>query len=69
MEDEVYRNYRTFATNAILSKAPDNVLENASGSIEDFHGQYHGIIGGYGAGHMGHISLAAFDPIFWMHHW
>jgi tyrosinase len=70
IEDEVYRNFRTFSTNAVLPKAneqPEANLEKASGSIEDFHGKYHAIIGG--TGHMSFISTAAFDPIFWMHHW
>ncbi|CVL03756.1 related to tyrosinase precursor (monophenol monooxygenase) [Fusarium mangiferae] len=71
IEDEVYRNFRTFSTNAVLPKAkqqPESTLENASGSIEDFHGKYHGYIGGFRSGHMSFISTAAFDPIFWMHH-
>ncbi|KAH7232954.1 common central domain of tyrosinase-domain-containing protein [Fusarium tricinctum] len=69
IEDKVYRNFRTFSTNAVLPKAneqPEANLEKASGSIEDFHGKYHAIIGG--TGHMSFISTAAFDPIFWMHH-
>jgi tyrosinase len=36
------------------------------GSIEGFHGNYHNFIGG--DGHMGNISVAAFDPVFWFHH-
>lgn len=71
MEDEVYRNFRTFATNAVFPKPNENpkaTLERASGSIEDFHGAYHVIIGN-DDGHMGSIASAAFDPIFWMHHW
>ncbi|KAF5591026.1 tyrosinase precursor (monophenol monooxygenase) [Fusarium subglutinans] len=70
MEDEVYRNFRTFSTNAVLSKPgerPIAMLEEASGSIEDFHGAYHVTIGNPD-GHMGSIATAAFDPIFWMHH-
>lgn len=38
------------------------------GSIEGLHGNYHTIIGGSN-GHMSHPSIAAFDPIFWFHHW
>ncbi|RBQ80962.1 hypothetical protein FVER14953_10660 [Fusarium verticillioides] len=69
MEDEVYRNYRTFSTNAVLKpgEKPTAMLEEASGSIEDFHGGYHVTIGDP-SGHMGSIATAAFDPIFWMHH-
>jgi tyrosinase len=46
---------------------PEANLEETSGSIEDFHGGYHGTIGGNR--HMSFISTAAFDPIFWMHRW
>ncbi|KAF5635886.1 tyrosinase precursor (monophenol monooxygenase) [Fusarium sp. NRRL 52700] len=70
IEDEVYRNFRTFATNAVFPKPnekPGAILQRASGSIEGFHGGYHVTIGG--DGHMGSIASAAFDPIFWMHHW
>lgn len=37
------------------------------GSIEGIHGDYHSLIGGEN-GHMGHPSIAAFDPVFWLHH-
>ncbi|KAG5799174.1 hypothetical protein H9Q69_001806 [Fusarium xylarioides] len=69
IQDEVYRNFRTFSTNKVmpLKDQPGAPLERASGSIEGFHGQYHFIIGGDG-GHMDFIEMAAFDPIFWMHH-
>ncbi|SCV49123.1 related to tyrosinase precursor (monophenol monooxygenase) [Fusarium fujikuroi] len=69
MEDEVYRNFGAFATNAVFPKPnekPKATLERPSGSIESFHGAYHVTIGG--DGHMGSIASAAFDPIFWMHH-
>ncbi|KAF5586322.1 tyrosinase precursor (monophenol monooxygenase) [Fusarium pseudocircinatum] len=72
IEDEVYRNFRTFATNAVLPKAKEKLestLERPSGSIEDLHNGYHGTIGGSGgSGHMSWIETSAFDPIFWMHH-
>ncbi|KAF5642479.1 tyrosinase precursor (monophenol monooxygenase) [Fusarium tjaetaba] len=70
MEDEIYRNFRTFSTNAVFPKPnekPKATLERPSGSIEDFHGAYHVTIGSKN-GHMGSIASAAFDPIFWMHH-
>jgi tyrosinase len=38
----------------------------ASGSLEGIHGAYHGLIGG--TGHMGAVAVAAFDPVFWIHH-
>ncbi|KAI9692221.1 MAG: hypothetical protein M1822_006451 [Bathelium mastoideum] len=36
------------------------------GSLEDFHNSMHDFIGS--EGHMGTTSIAAFDPVFWMHH-
>ncbi|KAF5690448.1 tyrosinase precursor (monophenol monooxygenase) [Fusarium circinatum] len=73
IEDEVYRNFRTFSTNAVLepNEKPEATLETASGSIEDLHNSYHLIVGGAAggaAGHMNDTSTAALDPIFWMHH-
>ncbi|KAF5987868.1 Tyrosinase [Fusarium coicis] len=68
IQDEVYRNFKTFSTNAVL-KPNENLratLDWASGSLEDFHNKYHGYIGGNG--HMSFRETAAFDPIFWMHH-
>jgi tyrosinase len=38
-----------------------------SGSLEDLHNFYHGATGGQG--HMARVPVAAFDPIFWLHHW
>ncbi|KAL8832127.1 MAG: hypothetical protein Q9191_000449 [Dirinaria sp. TL-2023a] len=35
-------------------------------SLEDVHDKLHGLIGG--KGHMGNIAVAAFDPVFWLHH-
>lgn len=42
--------------------------KDGSGSLEgSIHGNYHNLIGG--SGHMSTPSLAAFDPVFWFHHW
>jgi tyrosinase len=39
-------------------------------SLEGIHGSVHNAVGGlnFGGGHMSNIPVAAFDPIFWMHH-
>ncbi|OBS26116.1 hypothetical protein FPOA_00059 [Fusarium poae] len=69
IEDQVYRNFRMFSTNAVdnnTEEQPAEKLEQPSGSIEDLHNNYHGTIGG--EGHMSKIKTAAFDPIFWIHH-
>jgi tyrosinase len=46
------------------------------GSFEDVHNTVHDLVGGEGEdsqkqkrdGHMSHIFISAFDPIFWLHH-
>ncbi len=35
-------------------------------NIEGMHNSIHNSIGGYG--HMGYLEVAAFDPVFWLHH-
>lgn len=55
-----YKDYRMFSNHSTQTGL-------ASGSIEGFHDQYHGIIGG-SAGHMSFPPIAAFDPVFWLHH-
>ena len=48
---------------------PEDGDREASGSLEgSIHGNYHVLIGG-GRGHMSNPTVAAFDPIFWFHHW
>ncbi|EXJ66952.1 uncharacterized protein A1O5_10147 [Cladophialophora psammophila CBS 110553] len=37
------------------------------GSIEALHANYHTLVGGAN-GHMSSPSIAAFDPVFWLHH-
>ncbi|KAL8787253.1 MAG: hypothetical protein Q9195_007863 [Heterodermia aff. obscurata] len=56
--DPVYANFESFATNTNTT--------GPSGSLEDFHNTYHWIIGG--TGQMGDPTIAAFDPVFWIHH-
>lgn len=43
------------------------IQDQTSGSIEDLHNKYHGLIGW--AGVMGNPTVAAFDPVFYIHHW
>lgn len=37
------------------------------GSLEDVHNEIHDKVGGNG--HMAALEVAAFDPVFWVHHW
>ncbi|MCJ1306198.1 hypothetical protein MMC08_009016 [Hypocenomyce scalaris] len=45
---------------------PEYPKKQLYGSIETLHNRYHGICGG--EGHMSRVPVAAFDPIFWLHH-
>lgn len=74
-----YKSYDVFASQGVPGgsgrsalKDPDHAKAtrqafNFSGSLESIHGLYHVLSGG--AGHMGRVALAAYDPIFWFHHW
>ncbi|KAI9656603.1 MAG: hypothetical protein M1821_004810 [Bathelium mastoideum] len=56
-----YAKYRYFATKKWYPGSP------SKGSLQSFHDSMHNHIGDNG--HMGDTSVAAFDPVFWMHHW
>lgn len=45
-----------------------DVSNDAKGSIEGIHNNMHLIIGG-SKGQMRNPQVAAFDPVFWFHHW
>ncbi|KAI9713808.1 MAG: hypothetical protein M1820_000538 [Bogoriella megaspora] len=64
----VLQSYRQFATTGYNAKDP----WIAYLSLEYIHNNLHNWIGGTdlsdGAGQMGDVPVAAFDPIFWMHH-
>lgn len=74
-----YKSYDIFATqgrpggsgrSAPKDKVHPQASTNAfgsSGSLESMHGLYHGLCGS--GGHMGRVAVAAYDPIFWFHHW
>jgi tyrosinase len=55
-----YKAFKVFADQGFTTGS------GASGSLEGIHGNYHGLIGG--TGHMGAVAVAAFDPVFWIHH-
>ena len=59
ISDPAYNQYGAFAT--------DSASSGPSGSLEGIHGNYHVLIGGP-AGHMSRVPVAAFDPMFWLHH-
>lgn len=74
--------YLTFATTKVWSTPKDTRRsatkqeekpESKSQSVdkdlnlEFIHNYVHGCAGG--DGHMGNVPVAAFDPLFWLHHW
>ena len=54
--------YTAFSTTA----QPSNGTVDAGPNIEVIHNSIHDSVGGFG--HMAEPSLAAFDPVFWLHH-
>ena len=61
-----YSEYANFSTTAERERWRARVF----GSVESLHNDYHGNCGGEGGGgHMSHVPVAAFDPVFWLHHW
>ena len=83
IEHGAYDDYEVFATKGTQFSGQDpkqggKILTRASGSIEGLHGTYHIMVGGWNdeaidskkkTGHMSSVPVAAFDPVFWMHHW
>lgn len=69
VRDPAYRYYSATGTNAMGSfgGGSKNRNDNPTGSLENIHNNYHGSIGSNGQ--MGDPSVAAFDPVFWIHHW
>ncbi|KAL8792906.1 MAG: hypothetical protein Q9195_004483 [Heterodermia aff. obscurata] len=56
-----YKDYAIFSNKAVVNKKA-----TVFGSLEGLHDDYHGLTGGNG--HMSRVPVAAFDPIFWLHH-
>jgi hypothetical protein len=58
--------YNSFASTGFAPGSPTTYT-----SLEDIHNSIHVFSGGTGqtrTGHMTHVPVAAFDPIFWLHH-
>jgi len=62
-----YNDYENFATSKVRKGKAVEDTTTPFGSIEDIHNSYHFYVGQLG--HMGNVQVAAFDPIFWFHHW
>lgn len=66
----VMEDYEKFSNSSYKSGSDARAWD----SIEALHGLIHGLCGGAvingtGFGHMAQVAVAAFDPIFWLHHW
>lgn len=74
--------FEDFGTKRVQGDGPDgHTKEKDYASAENLHDFIHGVCGGDPAdykdganvthllGHMSHVPVAAFDPIFWVHHW
>ncbi|EWC44962.1 hypothetical protein DRE_01021 [Drechslerella stenobrocha 248] len=61
-----YKDYNGVST-GIYNRRTGRVADSLEGVHDDIHNAIGGPIGGP-TGHMADISLAAFDPIFWLHH-
>lgn len=57
--DKIYSHYKDFST-IMKTVGP-------SGSLEALHDDYRYFI--VGGGRMSSVLVAAFDPVFWLHHW
>ena len=57
--------YETFSSNVVSPDKLNKVYDYVP--LETPHNQIHNIIGGKG-GNMGDVTIAAYDPLFWMHH-
>ncbi|KAL9113600.1 MAG: hypothetical protein Q9227_002338 [Pyrenula ochraceoflavens] len=68
VKDPAYKYYADVGTNAINTFGGGSKGSSADpkGSLESIHNNYHGRIGG--GGQMSDPSVAAFDPVFWIHH-
>ena len=63
MNDTNYTSFDAFSNHTWQPNEP-----GTNASLEDIHNSIHGVIGGP-MGHMTEIDYAAFDPVFWLHHW
>lgn len=78
IEQGGYSNFYAFSTAGVVIKGTDpdtsQILQENTGSVEGLHNNYHVYVGGFSGsdsntGHMSCVPVAAFDPVFWIHHW
>ena len=65
-----YKTYNAASSNELRTGDGKQPLADAPnwGSLEDIHNAVHVLMGGTGGGggHMTHVAVSAFDPIFWL---
>ncbi|KAF3937147.1 Tyrosinase [Dactylella cylindrospora] len=67
MRNRVYQLLTAYKQyNVLASKASSQSGSGQFDSLEAVHDTIHGTVGS--GGHMGWVDVAAFDPIFWLHH-
>lgn len=78
IEAGAYSNFLAISTTGVIIKGADpdtnKILQDNTGSLEGLHNNYHVYVGGFSGndsntGHMSCVPVAAFDPVFWIHHW
>ena len=75
LSNSYFKEYKYFATTFFYKKEGDKDPKHYF-SLEGIHNMIHDGTGGsydvkpvYTEGHMAEVPWAAFDPIFWLHHW
>ncbi|KAF2863995.1 tyrosinase precursor, Monophenol monooxygenase [Piedraia hortae CBS 480.64] len=74
LQDQVYQLFTSCDDYAHFSNdMADSSSTSCSNSLEGIHNTIHTLVGGAGSssvsgGHMTYLSMAAFDPVFWLHH-
>ena len=62
--------YRSRLFTLFSTYQPYNYASNkgSGGTLDNFESIHDAVHGSFGSGHMAYVSVAAFDPIFWLHH-
>lgn len=72
IRDRIYAIFSSKPNWGAASTSAIGVRTDLSGggvdSIESIHDLIHSITGGESGGHMAYLDVAAFDPMFWLHH-
>ena len=63
---QAYNTYVAMSKNEFRKDEDGKEIADAAnwGSLEDIHNAVHILVGG--GGHMSHVPISAFDPIFWL---